>query len=167
MASRSFVGLLFVSVVSGCAHRELFVSGPELERASVELASRGEARVMTEEGVRTNIRGDETARTTSGPIRVDRWIGTNCEPTGGCHFDGNGILVKRIDPGASTRTALEIVGGGLALGAVGAGVGCAVGMICDSDAARTTGTIILGTMGVLLVGGSILWFSCKSCWAWR
>src|SRR5690242_20328054 len=95
--------LTCTAVLSGCAHRDLRVSGPEMERASVELASRGKADVRTDEGIVTTIRADERVATPSGEMRADRWIGTNCDPSGICHFDRESIAIQRVDRGASAR----------------------------------------------------------------
>ncbi|MCW5811523.1 MAG: hypothetical protein KIT84_10940 [Labilithrix sp.] len=162
-----FVGIACVAASSGCAHRVLRLSSAEVERVSVEVGSRGEAPVTTEEGVATTLRGDEKVTTVSGELPVHRWIATNCEPSGVCHFDGTGIAVERVDPGASARTAFVIVEAGLVAGAAGAGVTCATGMICDSESSRTAGTIILASASALFVASTIVLLSCKSCWAWR
>jgi hypothetical protein len=68
----------------------------------------------------------------------------------------------RADRWVASNCGLSLVAG-----AVGAGVTCATGVFCDSDSARVTGAIVLGSVAALVVVGVVALASCKTCWAWR
>jgi len=154
-----------VALLGGCAHRTTTVGRAELERAALEIHGRGSAKVRTNEGAITELHRDETVQSPSGPVRAGFWISRNCEPSGACHFDDDGITIERVDARASiVRTAR--VGGALAIAAaVTGGVTCGAGIICDSDTSRTVGAVTLGGVGAALAVGIVMLGTCKSCWA--
>jgi hypothetical protein len=111
---------------------------------SDDLRTRGEADVVSLEGVSTRLRADEPVSTVSGQLRVGSWVSTNCDPDGRCTFDGYGIDVSRTDVGASAKTGLGLGAAGVLMATIGAGVACATGTICkDSDDARVGSSVAI------------------------